>query len=236
MNNILGTDAELIFAHSRRSDGSMMTDKKLQIHNVRPFLSAYNIPFEKTHFMKQIHGNKIVLIDEHSPQIIEEADGLITTKKDSFLGVVTADCLPVLFYDQKNLICGAVHAGYKGLLEGVLDSWITYALSLGSDPKDIEVYIGPSIHGCCYNVTQERAEKFVLRYGNEDRIVRYNGDMIFLKLQEVAKINLENLGILPKNISMSTHCTSCNVDIYFSYRQDSSASFGELLSVIGMQE
>lgn len=211
-----------------------MQNKELVVDALVPYLEMNAIPFEKTYCMKQVHGNRVVQVGAETDQLVDEVDGLVTDKKDVFLAAFTADCMPVMLYDRKSEIVGIAHAGYKGLLAGIIDSVCEHMKKLGSDPKNIEVTIGPSIKECCYTVDSDRSRRFIRQFGHEESIIRYNGDRIFLNLQEVCAINLMRNGLYKESIAASRVCTSCNMDEYFSYRQDSKETFGHMVSVIGM--
>ncbi len=225
----------VVSAVSHRSDGSMMSNRILQRGNVQQFLEKLEIPYNSTHFMKQVHGDTVVSVDEDTPQIVENADGLVTNRPHVFLGVVTADCVPVSIVDLHAGVVGIAHAGYKGLLAGVVSNLIIAARELGASNKSIQLSIGPCIGSCCYDIDEKRAESFSNLLNSED-IFRYHGDKIFLDLPKVAKNVAEKEGIHVDNIKMSGKCTKCNLDSYFSYRGDSSDTFGEFMTVIGMKE
>lgn len=228
-------DQRLVVAISNRQDGSMIKKRELILDNLIPFLDRKNIPFKNTHFMKQVHSGNVAVVNSNTEQIIENVDGIISRDKDIFLGVATADCLPVLFYDYQENIVGSAHAGFKGLLNGIIENMISNFKLLGSNTKNMTVYIGPSINSCCYSIDSDRARSFVEKFGNEDTIIKYKGDIIYLDLQEVCKLALESCGVLTQNILVSEDCTSCDVHKYFSYRKDSTETFGEQVSVIGVQ-
>ena len=150
----------LVHGASTRYFGSIKNNGKINERNLKGFLGILRIDRENTVFPEQVHGSSVVTIDDSKKQFILNADGLITNKKDVFLGVVTADCLPVIFYDEKMGIAGIAHAGYKGLLKGILKNMVLGFKELGSDTKDIKVAIGPSIGVCCYDVSIDRVKVF----------------------------------------------------------------------------
>jgi len=219
--------------YSQKKDGSMMQKKMIVTNNVKKFLHDHNIPFEKFYYMNQVHGSNIQYVTENASPTIADADGLITDNKNVFLGIYTADCVPLLFSDEEAGVVGAVHAGFRGMLSGIIPQFMAAAKKLGSEPNHMKVSIGPAISACCYNVEGNRAQQFVELFG--ESVIRYSGDQIFLDLHHVAIVSLEESGIRPENIMNSKICTSCRNDTYFSYRRDSESSFGEFLSVIGIK-
>jgi len=162
---------------------------------------------------------------------IPKADGLITSRKNVFLGVVTADCLPVIFYDKKSEIVGIVHAGYKGILKGILKNMVLSFKKLGSDTKNILVAIGPSIGVCCYDVSIERVEMFVNAFeGIKTHKIR-NGKY-FLDLKNIAKQSLISEGVSENNIEVSNICTKDYIKDFFSFRGEGRI-VGEFVTIVG---
>jgi YfiH family protein len=223
----------VITAVSTRKDGSMMSKNVVMEENAVRFLDAQGVPFKKTHFMKQVHGNKIAYVNGKSKQILEDVDGMITNKPNVFLAVATADCIPILLSDQEANIVGVAHAGYKGILAGVIENLIAEAVRLGAYMDDIYISVGPAIGVCCYDIDAERVKHFTQRFST-DRIFRFTEEKIYLDLKKAVKILLEKEGIKSDNITISNECTSDSRDKYFSYRVDTTETFGEMISVIGM--
>ena len=102
-----------------------------------------------TIFMKQVHGNTVVIVDEASNNLLE-ADALVTNKKSIALAVQAADCLPLLL--QSDGVVAAVHVGRKGLLNGVALAAVAAMQDLGAG--QITGVVGPHICGSCYEVDQ----------------------------------------------------------------------------------
>ena len=102
-----------------------------------------------TIFMKQVHGNTVVIVDEASNNLLE-ADALVTNKKSIALAVQAADCLPLLL--QSDGVVAAVHVGRKGLLNGVALAAVAAMQDLGAE--QITGVVGPHICGSCYEVDQ----------------------------------------------------------------------------------
>ena len=231
---MIKNNSHIISAISKRSDGSMMTNRILQKGNVRRFLDLYGIPFESTHCMQQVHGNTVAYVHENSPQIFEATDGLVTDKPEVFLGAVTADCVPITVSDQRAQVVGVAHAGYKGILAGIVTNLIAKARDCGADNSSLYITIGPSIGSCCYDIDEDRAGDFYQQFQTEN-IFRYSGDKIFLDLSKVVSHVIKKEGIVNKNVMMTGICTKCHNDSYFSYRGDTKKTFGECMTIIGMR-
>ncbi len=123
---------------------------------------VFDLTPDKLLIAKQVHGIKVATVakpwdDGHTP----EADAIVTDKRGIALGVLTADCAPVLFADRKNKIIGAAHAGWRGALAGVLEQTIAAMQALGANPAHIEAAIGPCIGPKSYEVKDDFRDPFL---------------------------------------------------------------------------
>lgn len=111
---------------------------------------------------KQVHGIKVATAakpwDGQNPP---EADAIVTDKKGLAIGVLTADCVPVLFADRKKKIVGAAHAGWRGALAGVIEETLAAMIELGAKPENIEAAIGPCIGPKSYEVKDDFRDAFL---------------------------------------------------------------------------
>lgn len=182
-------------------------------------------------FLEQIHGNKIYNIDKDFGLDIKKGDGLYTKRKSIAIGVFTADCVPVILYDNKNNIISAVHSGWKGTFEEISGKAVDIFIKNGSNPSNIKVIIGPHICSKCYEVSEELIEKFKSKdIFNNFKI--HEGR--FLNLENCVKSQLLYRGIKEENIISLKICTLCEKNIKLhSYRKDKENS-GRLISFIYM--
>ena len=100
----------------------------------------------------QEHGNKCAIVDSDWGNDRPKADAMVTNQPGIILGILTADCTPILFTDNQNQIIGAAHAGWKGALSGVTKSTIDTMISLGAKTENIRAVIGPTIQQPSYEV------------------------------------------------------------------------------------
>lgn len=124
--------------------------------------------------VKQIHSNKVIKIDTPMTDWIE-ADALVTDQPNLTIGVITADCTPVLFYSSEGVI-GAAHAGWQGAVNGILENTVE---AMDCDPKTIQTFIGPCISQKSYEVSlgfekpfldhDKKAKQFFIN-GNEGKL------------------------------------------------------------------
>ena len=176
--------------------------------------------------LNQIHSAKCIIVDEKS-ESDQKADALVTQSEDIALGILTADCVPVLLFDPRKKIVGAAHAGWKGAKGGVIENTIEKMISLGSSCEDIVAEIGPCIHVESYGVDQDFLNNFPAEYfskiNNKDHfdIVRFCYDK--LKEKGISKISVDETD------------TYKNHEKYFSFRyarQNSNGICGRNISVI----
>lgn len=226
------TSVNIEHAFSSRELGDMRIEA-----NRRKFLTVYGLDDYSLVMPQQVHGDVISAVNDTSEKEISGADGLVYRKQGNqkiALGVVTADCVPILAADPKARIIGAAHAGWRGTLNNISRHLIEAMHELGADSKNILVSIGPHIGACCYNVTKERADKFIDQFENDAKAISFWDDGWHLDLGYMNFLQLIKSGIPQKNIYVALACTSCQHDKWFSYRKDTKESFGEMLSFISI--
>lgn len=164
--------------------------------------------------MKQVHGNHIVYVDnKFNGEIAEDADGLITGRKNIFLRVKAADCAPVFFYEPNIKIIGVVHAGWKGTLKEITGKMISHIVRHGGRAENIIIAIGPYIHDCCYNIPSERFLRFKTSFPDFS-FKKPN----FLDLGKICAFQMIKLGVPERQIEISKICTECQHDKFYSFR------------------
>jgi len=190
----------------------------------------------------QVHGDRVLVIDSHSepPSPLREgeqptADAIITDRKGLAIGVLTADCVPIILVDPVVEAIGIVHAGWKGTAAGICGKAVTAMEDrFGASPENISAAIGPSIGPCCYEVGEEVAGHFTGEpYGQCVTLTGSGRERWRLSLRKANKIQLTTCGLSEGNISVSTFCTACTPDLFFSYRREGDPT-GRQLSFVAM--
>jgi YfiH family protein len=179
-------------------------------------MKEYGLEGNKIYLPIQKHTNYVHILESNMGPVT--ADAVITDRQDVLIGIVVADCVPILIYDQNRKIIGAVHAGWKGTAGGILEK--TFRLMMErfkSRPVDVLVSIGPSIKKCSYEVDAHVKEAVEGKTG-QGNYIDPEGDKYMLDLAEANRIQALNSGVPEKNIWKSEECTFCNPDIYYSYR------------------
>lgn len=218
---------------STRKSGSMTSGEKLHSENLSKFFSKFNISLKNIVFMHQVHGNKVIRITDEKLPYISKCDGIITGKKNIFLCATTADCLPIVFYDPCFQTIGICHAGYKGILSGIIKNMLDNLIKSGSCVDDLVIGIGPSIGECCYDVRTDRIDEFIRTFGEIKNMFRNRKNEYLLDLKTVAVWFMTKYGVDRGNIQVFPVCTRCNIDQFYSYRGDTKKTFGEFVTFIG---
>ena len=164
-------------------------------------------------YMNQIHGNNVQIVDKNSPKIIENCDGIITKEKNLPLMVMVADCIPILFFDEIQGVIASVHAGRNSTFLKIAQITANKMINeLGCNANNIKVIFGPSIHSCCYEVSDELLNIVKTSFGEKFCIGKN------IDLQGINIKLLEEVGI--KHINVSNICTKCSNEPFFSFRKN----------------
>lgn len=191
---------------------------------------AFGIDAEMLFTVSQVHSDRIVVLDESgkTPEEIKalEADAIITDIRGITIGVLTADCVPVLLFDRENKVMAAVHAGWKGTAQGIARKTVLKMTErFGSRPENIVAAVGPSIGPCCYRVDDD----VVTAVGYLDQVAIPRESGWHLDLPKANLIQLQEAGV--KDVDISGICTSCRTDLFFSHRAEKGRT-GRQLSFI----
>jgi hypothetical protein len=215
-----------------KKDVIVANRKQIQAH-IEAFASR---PFDFV-MAQQTHSSRVVAIEEegtlgwesHEDAIVS-CDALISNKKGLILGILTADCVPILLYDRRHHAIGAVHAGWRGSAEEiVLKTVQAMQERYGSVAKEIVAGVAPSIGKCCYEVDEVVAKHFFSTPHAMERV----GEKYWLDLPHINKHQLLKAGLRERHIELSQRCTSCDVEHFFSYRKEQGCS-GRFMSFIGL--
>jgi len=213
-------------------------DKTKILSNRQELLKSLNLEDYSIVLANQTHSCNVAVITdtisrgwENEKSAVVDTDALITNQKGLLLGILTADCVPVLVYDRKKAVISAIHAGWKGSACNIVQKTISKMQEeYNSNPKDIQAVIAPSIGECCYEVDMD----VVKHFKGIDGAYRKVGDKYMLDLPHINKIQLIQSGVDNRHIYMSGVCTSCDNERFFSYRKECGCS-GRFLSFIGLK-
>ncbi len=190
--------------------------------NADPDTLKGQLQAEAIYLPVQKHTANIIVLDyELEPRI---ADSVVTNREGLAIGVQVADCVPILMYDMKKQVAGAVHAGWRGTAEGIVRKTIAvFRDRFGSSPEDIVMAVGPAVRGSCYQVGDEVVDAVSKATGKGD-YAQSRGDKHYIDLPSANRLQAMADGVLPGNIWMSEECTHCLPDKYYSYRYSKGAA------------
>ena len=200
-----------------------ISTEKSQI--LKDFTQFEDIPIQ---YMNQVHGNKLETIFSHSSFPVDETDSLFSSTSNLALGVLTADCLPIALSKNDGSEFAILHAGWKGLLSGVIESTLT---TFTKGCSDVSAWIGPSISLKNYEVGNDLYESFIDKDdGSESNFIeKGHGKWLFSLHGEAKRI----LGKYDINADFSSECTFESESL-FSYRRDQTEN--RILSIIWRNE
>lgn len=182
----------------------------------------------------QTHSAEVVVVDAPLIGDKPQADALVTATPGLALGILTADCQPVLFADAKAGVIGAAHAGWKGALNGVLSATIDKMETLGAQRRNVVAVIGPSLSQRNYEVGPEFFDDFVAQDPEHTRFfAQGRDDRMMFDLPSYGLHCLRREGIA--QATWTGHCTYADPDRFFSYRRATHAGesdYGRLISAI----
>ena len=204
-----------------------LLEKNLQ--NQQPFidkLQELNINYHKICFLNQIHSNEVVVINSQKSwqdlyqNSLPRADALVSNQKNIILAIVTADCVPVLLFDEENQIISVTHAGYKGAKNNILAKVLKKMQNLGADIANISAIIGPCIRKESYQVSADFYTDDFWQQNTKEMFFTvdpFNPHKFLFDLPGYVTQQLVNLDI--KKITDTKINTYSNPHLYCSYRR-----------------
>lgn len=184
----------------------------------------------------QTHSSDVVTLTTPLPegQPMPKADAMVTATSGLALGILTADCQPVLFADAQAQVIGAAHAGWRGALSGVLENTVDAMIALGAKRARISAVIGPCISQQAYEVGEEFLERFLsedtdfMRFFANGSPGKYQFDLVGFGLSRLRAAGLSEA-------RWTGHCTYAEPARFYSYRRsvhEGHADYGRLISAI----
>ena len=249
-------DGELNLGFTADDDGALVAANRRLL--AEAVTSDAETPIVNVH---QVHSNIVVRVGrEQVGKKPHRADGVMTDEPGMLIGVLTADCIPVLVADRKRRAVAAFHAGWRGTVSRIVEAGIgRMRMEFGSKPEDLVAAIGPGVGQCCYSVGEEVLAKFESQfaYGRElfvqidetDPVRRKYVAMflnqrapghgiepprLHLDLIEANRRQLLDAGLGARAIKIVAGCTNCDTGMFFSHRA-SPGKAGRMMSVIGVK-
>ena len=195
---------------------------------------AMNVAEQNLITIHQIHSASVITVAEPFAGSKPKADALVSNTKGLAIGILTADCAPILFSDPNSGIVGAAHSGWQGAIKGIARSTVAKMVELGADLGNIQAVVGPCISQKNYEVGEEFLENFLtedhnfLKFFSNGKDNKYHFDLPRFCLQ-----SLRDAGI--NNAQWTGHCTYEDSNKFYSYRRarhTGEPDYGRLISVI----
>lgn len=161
--------------------------------------------------LDEVHGTNVLAVATPGQHDFAVGDALVTTARGAVLSVWVGDCAPVVLVGADGTI-GAVHAGWRGALHGVLAAAVA---AMGPAAAPVTAFLGPCIHACCYEFGATDLQQFRQRFGTDVAATTSWGTPA-LDMRAVVRHALQEVHVELRDISL---CTGCRDDLYFSHRR-----------------
>jgi len=232
--NRLGGKSKGIYKSLNCGTGSS-DNKKNILKNLALVEKKIKSGLSKIVLLNQIHSNKFYYIDKSSKLNRKRfmGDALVTNKSNTPIAVLTADCAPILIFDNKNKTIAAIHAGWRGAYKGIVKKVIQFMIKKGSSTKDITAVIGPCISLKNYEVKQDFIKKFLKKDPKTKGFFKKIGNKNYFNLNKYIAYQLNSLNI--KKIEVINKDTFDVQNNFFSARRSlghNENDYGRNISVI----
>ena len=209
--------------------------KKNVLNNLKIVCKKINCSSKNLILLNQIHSNKFYFINKNYKFKKKKLNGdaLITNVKKIALGVLVADCVPVLIYDKNLKIISAIHAGWKGVYKEIIKKVVKFLIKKGSNTKNLVAVIGPSISEKSYEVQKDFKSKFLKKDKQSKFFFKIRKNKTYFGLNKYVYYHLKKLGI--KNLEIIKKNTFDPKNNFFSARrsiQNKENDYGRNISVI----
>ncbi len=196
--------------------------------------NAMQVKLAALHSVHQVHSADVVTLADVTDHTLAKADAMVTATKGIALGILTADCAPILFHDPEAGVIGAAHSGWKGAIGGIAQATLSAMEALGAKRANITAVVGPSISQRAYEVGPEFFDDFI---GHDMAYSRFfaqgTDDRMQFDLPSFCLHQLRDAGV--GQASWTGHCTYFDPDRFYSYRRSchqNEPDYGRLISAL----
>jgi len=200
-------------------------DREVVLNNRHLFYASLGLNETMVARGRQVHGNTVHIVTQGG--IHGDADGFVTNTPSIAVSVMVADCAAILLADRSAGVVGALHAGWRGTVWGIVKSGVDAMVSLGANPANMEAYIGPCISQTCFELGEEVASQFPPKYVDRSKAKPHADIKNWLRDQ------LLECGLKSNDIEIDQTCTFKDSDHYYSYRRQGDSS-GRMMALIWM--
>ena len=230
---------DVVAAMSTKDDGNMKVkdiekDPEVIQKRIR-FCEKLCIPYDNFISACVTHGSNVAVVTDQKELFYQDTDALVTAQKNIYLSVTTADCFPVLFYDNHTGVVGVAHAGWRGIIKEIIPATIKTMVEQGANLDTINVEIGP---GISQNQFDFEFGELITQFGHysQDRYIVPGSTVgkVRVNLQQIILDQAKSVGVDIKNIKGCTACTYAE-DRFYSARRHGGDSFEAMMTVIGIK-
>jgi YfiH family protein len=231
--NSIGGKSKNIYKSLNCGSGSKDLSSNVK-KNLQIVKKKINKSVKDIFLLHQIHSNKFVYIDDkYNLKTKPRADAIITNQRNLPIAVLTADCVPVLIYDQDINMISVIHAGWKGAYKGIVKNVIKFMFKQGCKSKTITAVIGPCISMKNYEVKKDFIDKFIKKNKKNNVFFKKIKNRTFFSLNGYIYSQLKSLNV--KNIEIINKDTFDIKNNFFSARRSNSRKendYGRNISII----
>ena len=210
-------------------------DKNTNVKKNREIAKNFISEKKEIIFVNQIHSNKVIFINDDYKNEIYKADAMVSSRKDIILGILTADCAPIVVLSKKNF--GIIHAGWKGLISGIIENTFNEFVKRGEGLENLKVFVGPHLKTKSFEIKNDFVDllrkkipdykSYILR---EKNIMKFDFSSLILNI--IRSFNIES-------VEISDEDTFSNNQKFFSYRFYSKLGIkncGRQISLVGIKD
>ena len=202
-------------------------DRAAVEENYRRFCAAVGSDVERVVLSKQVHSDEVLAVTEADAgkglwrERDYETDALVTNGPGLALTVFSADCGTILLYDPAARCIGAVHAGWRGVSNGILGKTVAELVKrFGAKPANLRAALGPAINACCFETDDDVPQAMLSAFGpRAEDFMERRGEKWHVDLKGLNRLWLLDAGVPQDQIDVCPLCTACRQDLYWSHRK-----------------
>ena len=209
-------------------------DSKKNVEKNREIAKSYINSKKKIILLNQVHSNRVVFID-NKKKIPAYGDGMVTNRNDILLGILTADCAPIIILGKKNF--GIIHAGWKGTILGIIENTVKMFINSGDLIQDLVFLVGPHLKKKSFHIKKDFIEVLKKNHTDYLKLIHYKDNSIFFDFSKFIEFKLQKLNVL--NYSISNQDTFSNPKKFFShryYKNQGIENCGRQISLVGIKD
>ncbi len=210
-------------------------DKEINVKKNREIAKNFISKKKRIIFVNQIHSNKVIFINDNYKNEIYNADAMVSNRKDIILGILTADCAPIVVLSKKNF--GIIHAGWKGLISGIIENTFNEFSKRGEDLKNLKVFVGPHLKTKSFEIKNDFVDLLRKKIPDYQNYIFRKKNIMKFNFSSLIFNSIRSFGI--ESIEISDEDTFSNNQKFFSYRFYSKLGIkncGRQISLVGIKD